>query len=196
MNASVIKKWGRLILFGSILSLLIVFSVATNATIDYTTSPYFCGGCHLMQTRYVSWKRSVHGDANATCFQCHSEPGLIGGTKAKINGIKYLYYEQAGYRDVQILRAEVSNKSCMRCHSIDMMDKKMQNLINPVQHSPSSHKSHVKDLNLSCSVCHESIMHVTLEGASKKAWGTCYHCHKQTDFVRSAVFMREHNLTL
>ncbi|MBU0463223.1 MAG: NapC/NirT family cytochrome c [Proteobacteria bacterium] len=188
MNASVKKMRVRLILAISIPILLIVIAVASKATIDYTTRPYFCGGCHLMQTRYVSWKRSAHGDANATCFQCHSDPGLIGEAKAKINGIKYLYYEQMGYRDVQILRAEVSNESCMRCHVIDKMDEKMQKLINPVQHSRSSHKSHVKDLNYSCAVCHEDIMHITLEGASKKAWGSCKNCHKQTDFVHLADY--------
>jgi len=182
MNASGKKMKLRLIMAISIPILLIAIVVASKATIDYTTQPYFCGGCHLMQTRYVSWERSVHGDAKATCFQCHSEPGVIGEAEAKINGIKYLYYEQIGYRDVQILKAEVSNESCMRCHAIDKMDETMQKIINPVQHSPSSHKSHVKNLNYSCTVCHEDIMHVTLEGASKKAWGSCKNCHKQTDF--------------
>jgi nitrate/TMAO reductase-like tetraheme cytochrome c subunit len=192
MNASAKKKKVGLIIAICIPVLLIVFAFATKATIDYTTEPSFCGGCHLMQTRYVSWVRSVHGDkADATCFQCHSDPGLIGEAQAKINGIRYLYYEQVGYKDVQILRAEVSKESCMRCHTIEKMDEKMQKIVNPVQHSASSHKSHVKDLNYSCTVCHEDIMHVTLEGVSKKAWSSCKNCHKQTDFIQFANFQQE-----
>jgi cytochrome c nitrite reductase small subunit len=182
MNALKSKKrrLGVYLLIGIPLLVLIGFATSKSA-IDYTSKPSFCGSCHLMQTRYVSWERSLHN--GATCFQCHSEPGLVGEVQAKLNGIKYLYYEYEGYRDVQILRAEVSNASCMRCHTIEEMDEKMQRAISPIQNPPTSHSSHVKDLNISCTACHGNIMHVTLEGTSKKALGACKDCHKQTDFV-------------
>lgn len=137
-----------------------------------------------MQTRYVSWNRSVHGKANVNCFQCHSDPGFFGETISKLNGIKYLYYDYMGYRNAQILDADVSNKSCMQCHTIEKMDKKRQSIMNPVQHmSFTPHKSHVLDLELSCINCHGNIIHETLdgEGVSDNIWKSCKKCHEQID---------------
>ena len=153
----------------------------------YTTQPSFCGGCHLMQTRYVSWNRSVHGKASITCFQCHSDPGFIDGTISKLSGIKYLYYDYMGYRDPQILHTDVSNEACMQCHTVDKMDEKIQTTINPVQHiSLTPHKSHLLDLGLSCINCHGNIIHETLdgEGVSDNVWRSCENCHTQSDGVR------------
>lgn len=182
MNPSKSKrKRGYIYLLIGVSFLLLIIVATSKSAIDYTSQPSFCGSCHLMQTRYVSWERSLHN--KATCFQCHSSPGFVGETEAKVNGIKYLYYEYKGYRDVQILRAEVSNESCMRCHTIEEMDEKMERSINPVQHPPTSHKSHVLDLKISCTACHGNIMHINLEGQSKKALNACKDCHYQTDFV-------------
>lgn len=161
--------------------LLLILITGSKATVDYTSTPSFCGGCHLMQTRYISFKRSLHKES--LCLDCHSDPGVIGAAEAKLNGLKYLYYGVMGYRDVQILRAEVSNESCMRCHDIKEMDRRMLRVINPVQHPPTSHKSHVLDLKLSCTACHGNIMHVNLEGQSTKAFESCLNCHKQTEFI-------------
>ena len=134
-----------------------------------------------MQTRYISFKRSLHN--KATCMECHTKPGFLGEMEGKITGIKYLYYDYMGYRDVQILHAEVPNESCMRCHDIKEMDRKMQRVISPIQHPPTSHKSHILDSKISCTRCHGNIMHINMEGQSKKAFGSCRNCHKQTDFV-------------
>jgi nitrate/TMAO reductase-like tetraheme cytochrome c subunit len=131
----------------------------------------------------VSWKRSVHASGDAGCFDCHADPGFIGGLKAKVNGIKYLYYSYAGHRDVQVLHAEVSNESCSQCHDIKTMDENMDKRINPVQHTGDTHNPHVNELNISCTSCHENIMHITLLGESKKAWYSCKNCHKQTGFI-------------
>lgn len=174
-------RWRRVLLIG-IPFLLLVLMATSKAAIDYTSRPAFCGSCHLMQTRFISYERSLHH--KAACIDCHSKPGFVGEMEAKLNGIKYLYYAHMGYKDVQILRAEVPNASCLRCHKIEEMDAKMQRAISAVQHPPTSHKSHVVDLNISCTSCHGNIMHVNLEGQSKKAFGSCHNCHVQTEFVK------------
>ncbi len=182
MNMAIFKsRRVRIYLLFAVPLLLLVFITGSKATVDYTSTPSFCGSCHLMQTRYISYRRSLHKDS--LCLDCHSNPGVIGTAEAKLNGLKYLYYGVMGYRDVQILRAHVSNESCMRCHDIKEMDRRMLAWIDPVQHPETSHKSHVLDLKFTCTVCHGNIMHVNLEGQSKKALGSCKDCHKQTEFT-------------
>jgi hypothetical protein len=61
----------------------------------YTATPSFCNSCHVMNTRFVSWQRSPHGDV-ATCLECHSEPGWWGELKAHVNGARYLYVMVTG----------------------------------------------------------------------------------------------------
>jgi len=173
------KKSGMYMAVGGICLLLIVVGIS-KMTIDYTSEPSFCGGCHLMQTRFISYKRSVHKDA--TCISCHTAPGFIGEMKGHINGVKYLYYDYKGYRTTQILHAEVENEACMLCHDTSDMDKSMENMINSVQQT--SHQSHVFDMDISCTECHGNIMHVTMLGtAERTAIASCRNCHNQTDFV-------------
>jgi len=49
--------------------------------------------------------------------------------------------------------------------------------------SGTEHLSHNLHDHGNCQACHGNIMHVTLEGTSKKALNACKDCHKQTDFV-------------
>jgi len=61
---------GRLII---ILLLLVIF--AGGGTIAYhvhdftENNPKFCVSCHLMQTAYNAWEKSVH--SRVTCHECH-----------------------------------------------------------------------------------------------------------------------------
>jgi cytochrome c nitrite reductase small subunit len=180
MNNSVSNKGISIIAVVFCLLLLSIFISAFRSAIIYTSKPSFCGSCHLMQTRYISFKRSVHNDA--TCLSCHTSPGIIGEMKGHINGIKYLYYSYMGYRTTQILHATVQNESCMSCHDIGDMDKSMEYKTNLVQNI--SHKSHSKDLDVSCTSCHGNIMHIKLIGTAEKTTiKSCRNCHIQSDFI-------------
>jgi len=77
--------------------------------------PEFCATCHLMGTRYMSFRRSSHVKA-AACMDCHSEPGLLGSTRAHLAGGRYLYAAVTGSRNATTLQAEVSNVACSMCH--------------------------------------------------------------------------------
>src|SRR5918994_7087221 len=100
--------WLALGVAGIVVALL---GLAAWGAVAYTARPDFCASCHLMQTRYVSWKRSPHYAA-ATCIQCHSEPGLIGEVKAHLNGTRYLWVILTGDKSGTILRAAVSSATC------------------------------------------------------------------------------------
>jgi len=179
INPKLKKRLSTYLAIGIVVFLLVFIGIS-KAMIDYTSNPSFCGGCHLMHTRFISYKRSVHN--KATCLDCHSKPGIVGEIDAHLNGMKYLYYDIKGYRTTQIIHAEVDNKSCLRCHDISTMDEKIEKRVNQVQQT--SHKSHVLNYNISCTECHGNIMHITLEGiADKKPTESCQDCHKQTDFV-------------
>lgn len=182
-----LNRRGTIILAFGVLCLLLAFGGISKAMIDYTSRPVFCGGCHLMQTRYISFSRSIHN--KAICMDCHTEPGFIGEMKGHINGVKYLYYAYKGYRTASIIRAKVENESCLVCHTIDQMDRNIGMFASLVQET--SHKSHIYDLKLSCTNCHGNIMHVRLDGTSEKTvFQHCKDCHKQTDFVARPDYYR------
>jgi len=81
-----------------------------------THLPEFCVNCHLMQTRYVSWRRSSHANA-ASCIDCHSEPGFRGQIKANITGARYPYALVTGDRSGSVIEANVSSSACLKCHA-------------------------------------------------------------------------------
>jgi nitrate/TMAO reductase-like tetraheme cytochrome c subunit len=52
-----------------------VIMIVVSVVAAYISNPLYCGSCHLMQTRYISYKRSVHH--RAVCKNCHSSPGCV-----------------------------------------------------------------------------------------------------------------------
>jgi nitrate/TMAO reductase-like tetraheme cytochrome c subunit len=135
----------------------------------YTATPSFCNSCHVMNTRFVSWQRSPHGDV-ATCIECHSEPGWWGEMKAHINGARYLYVMVTGEKTGPLIRADVSDASCLRCHALDRLSDVVHN-------HRVLHAKHL-DLGVKCSECHAGLVHGDLYGGqARPAMERCVDCH-------------------
>lgn len=165
------KGIGRIFLI--VLGITIVVAAASGTLYWYASTPGFCSTCHIMKTRYVSWQRSPHGD-NATCIECHSEPGVLGGLEAHVGGLRYVYARITGTRTGPVIRAAVSNDSCLRCHR----DKPLGAVIGG--HDPN-HDRHIT-LNVNCAACHDNLVHGTLLGRpSRNVMATCRDCHREPD---------------
>lgn len=157
-----------------ILALLVaVVILSTVGLYSYMSTPGFCRTCHPMSTRYAGWHRSAHAD-KATCFQCHSEPGLWGGIKAHVGGARYLWSIITNTRTRDVLVADVGDKTCLSCHDLDEVKVSMK------AHDPD-HEAHEKE-SVSCVRCHDNLAHgELLGGPSKPAMETCTDCHKLFD---------------
>jgi nitrate/TMAO reductase-like tetraheme cytochrome c subunit len=161
----------RLVVVGLLLAAVVLAIVIGLGwgVMAYTSTPDFCNSCHVMNTRYVSWQRSPHGAA-ATCIECHSEPGWGGELKAHFNGARYLVVMLTGEMSGPLIRAEVSDASCLPCH--------------PPEHLPETVRNHrilhAKHMNmgLHCADCHAGLVHGTLYGGqTRPAMALCVDCH-------------------
>jgi nitrate/TMAO reductase-like tetraheme cytochrome c subunit len=148
---------------------VVLVGLAVWGAVAYTARPDFCAGCHVMQTRYVSWKRSPHSAA-ATCIQCHSEPGLIGEMKAHLNGARYLWVILTGEKSGAILRAAVSSATCAQCHPAQRLPQATATL-------RIDHAVHLAR-DIACAQCHAGLVHSSLYGRQvRPALETCDRCH-------------------
>jgi cytochrome c nitrite reductase small subunit len=139
--------------------------------VTYTATPTFCNTCHVMNTRYVSWQRSSHGIA-ATCIECHSEPGWWEELKAHLNGTRYLYVMLTGEKTGPLIRAEVSDASCLRCHQRDRLPEVVHN-------HRVLHAKHL-GLGVNCVSCHAGLVHGSLYGGeARPTMRLCVECHAQ-----------------
>lgn len=161
------KARRRWTVIGSVTLGLVVIAAAALA---YTGRPEFCHSCHLMETRYVSWERSVHAEEGAECLDCHAEPGAIGEIIAHLNGARYLWVKITGGPSTVILRGEVSEGTCVQCHSLD-------DLPNVVDGVEVAHRGH-DELEIGCVECHSGF-HDDLGGGTLSAsTEDCDSCHR------------------
>ena len=96
-------------------------TVGSVAAIQWTETAAFCGQCHTMGPELKAYQMSPH--RNVACVECHTEPGVAGWIKAKINGTRQL---------VQILTATYpkpipapdhsdlppTSVTCLKCHDV------------------------------------------------------------------------------
>jgi nitrate/TMAO reductase-like tetraheme cytochrome c subunit len=156
-----------------IFAALVVVAIAFAGVYTWASTPGFCNVCHIMKTRYVSWNRSAHWN-KASCIQCHSEPGTLGEIKAHLQGARYLYSLITGARTRTVLRAEVSNASCARCHESDKLGFLVRG------HDPN-HATHL-ELGINCAQCHDNLVHGTLGGDPSRSYmASCQDCHREND---------------
>ena len=103
----------------------------------------FCARCHVMETRHAAWQRSAHAQA-AECMDCHAEPGVIGSLIAHLQGSRYVWALITGERSGTVLKAHVSDATCLQCHT-DVATRA----------APDVHAHH-RALALTCTECHTS----------------------------------------
>lgn len=153
--------------------------LAAWGALAYTGSPQFCASCHVMETRYVSWRRSPHF-GQATCIQCHSEPGPWGEFRAHLNGTRYLYVMLTGEKSGPILRAAVERATCEHCHRADGLPAATRTV-------RIEHRSHLAR-EIECVACHAGLVHGSLYGQQAlPAARTCVNCHASESPILTRV---------
>jgi len=135
---------GRLII---ILLLLVIF--AGGGTIAYhvhdftENNPKFCVSCHLMQTAYNAWEKSVH--SRVTCHECHYATPREQNRMLLMTLLKKPTAVEA--RHGKII---VPWKFCFKCHW--ETEKGFESAPN-ISKSPG-HAKHVFIEQIECSKCH------------------------------------------
>ena len=169
---------GVWLVLGVTAAVLALGVVAAWGALAYTGTPRFCASCHIMETRYVSWRRSAHV-TGATCIQCHSEPGPWGEFKAHLNGTRYLYVMLTGEKSGAILRAEVASATCEHCHAAAALPERTPRL--DVRHA--LHRGR----GIECVTCHAGLVHGTMHPrAAMPSEAVCARCHTRPAVARRA----------
>jgi nitrate/TMAO reductase-like tetraheme cytochrome c subunit len=156
------------------LIVLLIGSALFAGVITYTSTPRFCSSCHIMETRFVSWKYSDHA-MHTSCLSCHAEPGLTGEIKAHLAGSRYVYSFLRGRVSRSILLAEVPNENCYKCHEQAQLQEKP----GAGEVHDTYHTIHIAK-ELQCVECHGGLAHATmLPVKARSAMTLCQRCHKR-----------------
>ena len=94
------------------------------ATVAWTDTAQFCGTCHTMDPELKAYAISPH--RNVACVECHTEPGLMGWVKAKLNGSRQLYELITGTFPTPIPPPDhadlpATEFTCRRCHNVESL---------------------------------------------------------------------------
>lgn len=170
------RKW---LAIGSLAFLAAI--VITIGLLAWSSTPQFCASCHLMETRYVSWRNSDHA-MTTNCLSCHAEPGWRGEMKAHIAGARYLYAYVSGRISGPILMAEVPNANCSKCHP----DETLTEYPGPNEVHHTYHNLHL-ERGMRCTNCHGGLAHATmLPVKARSAMALCETCHaNRSEPIRS-----------
>lgn len=161
----------------AIVAAVVVFLGGTAVVV--TSQPEFCASCHLMETRYVSWKRSSH-EGVTNCLTCHSEPGFVNEMKAHIAATRYLWVMATGNRTGPIIHGEAPSSACLECHPADdRLDVVPELALDARGHTPA-HKAH-RDFGVECTDCH---YRPSLHGEETLVpMQVCVDCHTERTIV-------------
>ena len=145
---------GRLKLFILIIGIIGFSSLFMFSSLKITMQPFFCSLCHEMKPEYATWKASVHSDFS--CTECHIEPGVNNLVKDKIGALNQVYKHFTGTYVTPIeINKDISNKTCLQCHSDNRPVTPPEGLVFP-------HQRHVKQ-GFNCVLCHNNVAHGGIE---------------------------------
>lgn len=139
-------------------------------TVQLTSTPSFCGSCHIMRPYYASWKASTHN--HIACVECHIPPGLGSEVQKKYEALSMVARYFTGTYSTKPW-AEVEDAACFRCH-----EKRL--LTGPIrfQEVKFNHAPHLSELRngkrLRCTSCHTQIVQDTHIEVST---APCFLCH-------------------
>lgn len=145
----------------------LVFMLAGNKAVKYTSSDEYCASCHVHPHAEQSWKLSKHYDNKAGvivhCTECHLPPAGHGMLFAKAkHGAKDVYgyllkdsseYNWPAKRKLEMAKKFVYTQSCIKCH---------QNLF-PKTLTVEGENAHLNYITskteISCLNCHLDVGH-------------------------------------
>lgn len=181
-----------------ILIVVIFIAALFFGVTEYTTKPSFCKSCHVMEPYVHRWEISVHKEIE--CLTCHSEPGITGFLKTKINAsLQPLHYLTKTYT---MPSADVPTKNCLKCHENILFEKVGEKFVR------FPHEKHVIRQNLNCNRCHSgaAVTHIDVDMPiclechnNKKAPFKCETCHsdigkREFEWEVGVTFVHEKHL--
>jgi len=159
---------------------LALFIVASLFAMHMSSTPDFCGSCHIMQPYYQSWKESKHNEI--ACVECHIPPGITAEFRKKYEALSMVARYFTGTYGTNPW-AEVDDAACLRCHERRLLDGK--ELFHQVVFNHTPHLTETRrGLRLRCTSCHGQIVqgsHIAVTAT------TCALCHFKGNAVNSGI---------
>jgi len=159
----------RIASFGVALALALGIVFVVFAA-QMSSTPTFCGSCHIMKPYYESWKRSKHG--RIACVECHIAPGITSEIRKKYEALSMVVKYFTGTYGTNPW-AEVDDAACLRCHERRLLEGKEVFHRVVFDHTPHLTESR-RGLKLRCTSCHSQIVqgsHISVTSS------TCALCH-------------------
>jgi nitrate/TMAO reductase-like tetraheme cytochrome c subunit len=115
------SRRGLFVLFMLVAGLGSVLTIGSVVAIQWTETAAFCGQCHTMEPELKAYELSPHREV--ACVECHTEPGVEGWVRAKVNGTRQLVQIVTGTFSTPIPPPDHSNLpptsvTCLRCHDV------------------------------------------------------------------------------
>jgi nitrate/TMAO reductase-like tetraheme cytochrome c subunit len=115
------SRRGLFVLFMLVAGLGSVLTIGSVVAIQWTETAAFCGQCHTMEPELKAYELSPHREV--ACVECHTEPGVGGWVKAKVNGTRQLVQIVTGTFSTPIPPPDHSNLpptsvTCLKCHDV------------------------------------------------------------------------------
>lgn len=123
-----------------------VFLVAfTGLALYFTGEPEFCRSCHEMEPAVDGWRAGTH--AEVSCFDCHSDPGIIGYLEAHVgDGLRDVWVHFTE-RPERVQDSNVPIPRCLACHEEAFAEDSVEL---PQDHPPKTEY---------CPECHRESIH-------------------------------------
>jgi nitrate/TMAO reductase-like tetraheme cytochrome c subunit len=184
----------RLATFGVALAFGLVV-VASLLAMQMSSTPQFCGTCHIMKPYYQSWQHSKHNQI--ACVECHISPGIGAELRKKWEALSMVAKYFTGTYSTNPW-AEVDDAACLRCHERRLLEGKevFHNVL--FDHTPHLTESR-RGLKLRCTSCHSQIVqgsHIAVTSSTcalchfkgqkiNEGTGACRRCHQVPEKVTS-----------
>jgi predicted CXXCH cytochrome family protein len=159
----------RLLTLGAALALGLGL-VAALFAMQASSTPRFCGTCHVMKPYYDSWKHSSHN--RIACVECHIPPGITAELRKKYEALSMVVRYFTGTYGTNPW-AEVDDASCLRCHERRLLEGRESFHKVAFDHTPHLTEAR-RGLNLRCTSCHSQLVqgsHISVTSS------TCALCH-------------------
>ena len=147
-----------------------LFMIAVLFMVQVSSTPRFCGSCHIMEPYCASWKHSKHNQV--ACVDCHIAPGIGAEVRKKYEAVSMVVKYITNTYSTNPW-AEVDDAACLRCHERRLLEGKgvFHNVL--FDHTPHLTESR-RGLRLRCTSCHSQIVqgsHISVTVS------TCALCH-------------------
>ncbi|MCL1852991.1 MAG: NapC/NirT family cytochrome c [Peptococcaceae bacterium] len=149
--------------------LLLIIVVGGAASVELTSQSFFCNTCKVMNGFHDTWEGSSHQDVD--CIKCHSQPGLIGLAKAKLNGLNQVVVNLTGAPDPDDITVDENDVHCISCHQDKPRKNTSQVRIDKDPHS----ELHFPEMT--CVTCHTGLTHNKELNKMRPSRDTCFRCH-------------------